>query len=237
MINLKRARILPIVIGGLTLFGCDSQTGTGPNQLLQFSRTVTACLSVLPRILALSRERHPGVTLRLVTQDGARSLTQLEAGEVDIAVVPTDGPPPAHLVSHVLASTDFAFIAPEDPASFERLALDERLDGAEFVAPLGGLERSRLEEWFEQNEVVPRIVAEVRGNEGILAMVSMGSGVGLVPELVLEKSRLPVRVLSRVKPPRGYDVSLCAKRKSLGRAAVRAFFRVAEEEANARLHR
>ena len=41
MFNLKRARLLPLMIGAVTLFGCDSQRSTGPAGSPQFSRAVT----------------------------------------------------------------------------------------------------------------------------------------------------------------------------------------------------
>ena len=33
MLNLKPARILPIMVGGLVLFGCDVRRSAGPNDL------------------------------------------------------------------------------------------------------------------------------------------------------------------------------------------------------------
>jgi len=41
MLNLKPARILPMMIGGLVLFGCDVQRSAGPNDVPQFSRSIT----------------------------------------------------------------------------------------------------------------------------------------------------------------------------------------------------
>jgi hypothetical protein len=41
MLNLKLARLLPIVIGGLVSYGCDMQRSVGPNASLQFSRIIT----------------------------------------------------------------------------------------------------------------------------------------------------------------------------------------------------
>ncbi len=197
--------------------------------------TVTACHSILPRLLSLSRKRHAGLTLRLITQDATRSLSQLEAGEVDLAVIPTDSEPPPHLEALVLGSTELAFIAPRD---LSQLGLDKKaeLDEASvvqlpLVAPIGGLERKRLDTWLSEHDIEPRIVAEVRGNEGLIAMVSLGSGIALVPRLVLESSPLKasVRVLSELTPPPGYDVSLCARPKSLRRDVVRVFWELAGE--------
>jgi LysR family positive regulator for ilvC len=59
-------------------------------------------------------------------------------------------------------------------------------------------------------------------------MVSLGCGVGVVPELVRAGSPLraaiaPVHVAD---PPRGYDVALCAKRRTLARRNVAAFWQL-----------
>lgn len=222
---------------------------SSPSGELHIACTVTACLTVLPRLLALCRERYPRLTLRLITQDASQSLEQLEAGEVDLAVIPTDDPPPEHLVLQVLDGTALAFIGPADPRLLDALGLtlptsqfsptraQRPLQPGEplpvpFVAPLAGLERQRLESWIHQKQLDARFVAEVRGNEGIIAMVSLGTGIGLVPELVLESSplRSRVQILEELTPPPGYAVSLCARPKSLNRNAVRAFFQLAEEE-------
>jgi LysR family positive regulator for ilvC len=196
---------------------------------LRIACTVTACYTVLPRLLALCRERYPGIALQLVTQDAARSLAQLESGEVDLAVVPTDGPSPGDLCTCILASTDLVFIAPNDPMVRDRLANNRKLQGALWIAQMAGLERKRLDWWLADNDQGARLVAEVRGNEAIIAMVSLGCGLGLVPRLVLTASPLPVFTLDHVKAPPGYDVSLCVRRKGLGRETVQAFWSLAEE--------
>ena len=212
------------------------EQNASPTGELHIACTVTACHSILPRLLSLSRTRHPGLTLRLITQDATRSLAQLEEGEVDLAVIPTDAVPPPHLESVVLGSTGLAFIAPKDVSLLglspsARLERPSELAELPFVVPIAGLERERLESWLRQNGIEPRIVAEVRGNEGIIAMVSLGSGVGLVPRLVLNVSPLreKVRVLACLEPPPGYDVSLCARPRSLKRDVVRVFWELAGE--------
>lgn len=200
-----------------------------PSGELHVACTVTACHTVLPRLLALCREKHPGITLKLITQDASRSLAQLLAGEVDLAVIPTEGPLSPDLEAIVLDSTEFSFIAPPDSQTPQQLFSEPDLKRAPFVFPLEGLERKRLDQWFEEQQAHPQIVAEVRGNEGIIAMVSLGSGVSLVPRLVLEHNPLPVRILHAVPPPPGYDVSLCTRKKSLRRATVSAFWQLAQE--------
>ncbi len=213
-----------------------SEQNASPTGELHIACTVTACHSILPRLLSLSRKRHPGLTLRLITQDATRSLVQLEEGEVDLAVIPTDDQPPPHLEALVLGTTELAFIAPRDSSllGLPKGAIPRdaaTLMRLPLVAPIGGLERKRLDAWLAERDIEPHIVAEVRGNEGLIAMVSLGSGIALVPRLVLDSSPLKasVRVLTELEPPPGYDVALCARPKSLRRDVVRVFWELAGE--------
>ena len=166
------------------------------------------------------------------------SRTQLEGRELDLAVIPTEPRPTEGLSVQKLASTRLVFIAPKDTSLLGADVDPKRpigrasdIAGLPLVAPVGGLERQRLDEWLASRKVVPQIAAEVRGNEGILSMVSLGSGIGIVPELVLASSPLKqsVRVLDRLSPPRGYQVSLCARPQSLTRRIVEVFWEAADE--------
>jgi LysR family positive regulator for ilvC len=73
-------------------------------------------------------------------------------------------------------------------------------------------------------------VAEVRGNEGIIAMVSLGAGLGMVPELVLQSSPLKekVEVVKSVSAPLGYNVSLCSRPRNLERRNIQLFWQLAQ---------
>ena len=203
-----------------------------PTGTLRISCTVTAAHTVLPRLLAQFRVLYPGVTIKLTTQDATRSLTQLEAGEVDLAVIPTDPEAPHDLKSTVLGETELRFIAPLELNDWKTsLSLcPPDLTGVPLVAPLSGLERKRLDEWLKQRQQEPHIVAEVRGNEGMIAMVSLGAGIALVPQLVLETSPLfkKVQILAELEPPAGYQISLCTRGHNLERRVIQLFWNLAE---------
>ncbi len=83
----------------------------------------------------------------------------------------------------------------------------------------GGLDRQRVDAWLEQQRVRPEVYAEVDGNEAILALVALGCGVGVVPQLVRRDSPLRGRIeqVDIKRPPPGYHVSLCAKDRTLSR--------------------
>lgn len=211
----------------------ESQTPTGE---LRIACTVTACHSVLPKLLARCRERHPGIHLQLSTSDAARCLQALEADEVDLAVVPEPDRPAPNLRFVRLAHTELAFIA---PASNPDLARRAHLGGTHWnglpvILPRRGLERQRIDVWLERQGARPDVYAEVDGNEAILALVALGCGVGVVPELVRKDSPLRGRIepVEVKRPPRGYHVSLCAKDRTLARRTAAALWELAPASAS-----
>jgi LysR family positive regulator for ilvC len=202
-----------------------------PTGELRIACTVTACHSVLPRLFARCRERYPGIHLQLSTSDAARCLQALENDEVDLAVVPEPDRPAAELRFVRLAHTELSFIAPaSDPDMGRRAKLGgSHWNGLPVIFPRRGLERQRVDAWLEQQGARPEVYAEVDGNEAILAMVALGCGVGVVPELVRRDSPLRGRIdqVEIKRPPRGYHVSLCTKNRTLARRTAAALWELA----------
>jgi len=207
-----------------------------PTGTLRIACTVTACHSVLPKLLARFRDKYPGIHLLLSTSDAARCLQRLENDEVDVAVVPEPDAPPAELRFVRLAFTELALVAPSTDKELARRAAlgGSHWHGLPVILPRRGLDRERIDAWFDARGAQPEIYAEVEGNEAILAMVALGCGVGIVPELVRKDSSLRGRVeaVEVVRPPRGYHVSLCAKERTLARRTAAALWELAPSSAS-----
>jgi LysR family positive regulator for ilvC len=200
-----------------------------PTGELRIACTVTACHSVLPKLLARYRARFPGIHLQLSTSDAVRCIERLDGDEVDVAVVPEPDGASAAFSFVRLARTDLAFIAPSADKELATRARQGKWDGLPVVLPRRGLERERVDAWFEQRGARPEVYTEVEGNEAILAMVALGCGVGIVPELVRKDSPLRGRIeaVDVRHPPSGYFVSLCAKPPTLERRAASALWELA----------
>src|SRR6478609_1325640 len=207
-----------------------------PSGELRIACTVTACHSVLPKLLARCRDRYPGIHLQLSTSDAARCLQALEGDEVDLAVVPEPDRPAAELSFVRLAFTELSFIAPSSDEELSRRAKlgGQHWNGLPVILPRRGLERERIDAWLEEQGVRPEVYAEVDGNEAILAMVALGCGVGVVPELVRKDSPLRGRIeqVDVRRPPRGYHVSLCAKSRTLARRTAAVLWELAPTAAS-----
>ena len=87
-----------------------------------------------------------------------------------------------------------------------------------------------IEDWLKKHNIEPNINAEVSGNEGILAMVRMGCGIGIIPELVLERSpfRNDVKKIEAAPKLAPYVVGLCTTRKNLARPSIAALWKLAK---------
>ena len=188
--------------------------------------SVTAATSILPRILEAFRRAQPGVQIKLQTGDAADALDRLNnrEAEVTIAALPEHLPP--SVVFLELAQTPLVFIEPAQGA--ELLPSGEGIDWRRIPMILAerGLSRVRIDRWFKDRGIEPNIYAEVGGNEALLAMVSLGCGVGVVPELVLEKSPLKDRVrLFEARPElTPFIIGACTLKRHLVNPVIQAFW-------------
>jgi LysR family transcriptional regulator, positive regulator for ilvC len=199
--------------------------------------SATACQSFLPELLSGFRQRHPAITIKLETGYAADALEMLDQGRVDVTVAALPTAVPRALVSRVLLHTPLVFVAPTAPCEVERLCAARPLPWSHVpvVLPSGGLAREAADRWFRRHRAAPPVYGEVAGSEAILALVSLGCGVGVVPRLVLDKS--PLRANVRILPvAQGQDdlgefrVGVATQRRKLASPLVRAFWNVIEAE-------
>ena len=97
---------------------------------------------------------------------------------------------------------------------------------APMILPESGLARQRVDRWFREIGVPPRVYAQVAGNEAIVSMVSLGFGIGVVPQIVLDNSPLAGEVvILQVRPALApYEVGLFTLEKKLRSPLIQAFW-------------
>ncbi|MDD2463335.1 MAG: HTH-type transcriptional activator IlvY [Desulfobulbus sp.] len=189
--------------------------------------SVTAATSILPRILGAFRQNHPGVQIKLQTGDAAEALDRLNDrdAQITIAALPEQLPDSVSFVE--LARTPLLFIAPRE-AGLPMVDAKGAIDWHRTPVILAeqGLSRIRIDRWFKEKNIHPNIYAEVAGNEALLAMVGLGCGVGVVPELVLEKSPLRERVhITPITPELApFIIGACTLTRHLDHPVIQAFW-------------
>jgi LysR family positive regulator for ilvC len=200
--------------------------------------SVTATYSVLAPILEAFRATHPSVEIKMHTGDQADGVARILEGLDDIAVSGRPSQMPQRLDFLPLLQSPLQFCAPTADCAVRDMVSaagqpDGEIDwsGIPFIVPERGVTKEMLDVWFRDRGIRPRIYAQVAGHEAIVAMVSLGLGVGIAPQLVIEASGMADRV-SSIPTPEGLPpltVGLCSLRQRLASPLVKSLWDVAEQ--------
>jgi len=191
--------------------------------------SVTAAYSILPNLIKSYRSAYPEVSLELRTGVAEESIRQVLSGEIDVSIAALSDAKTAPLEFLPLTTTDLVFVG-----SLSESNEQQEFDIAQtpLVVPRNGLARKRLDQWLSQHGIRANISTEVAGNEGILAMVCMGCGVGIIPELVLERSpfKQELTIIRNAPKLPPYAVGLCTTSKNLRRQNIQALWKLAQHQ-------
>lgn len=209
---------------------CEDLVDDGSVQgALSIYASVTAVYSVLPALLEDYRAEYPNVKLSLQTGAAEESIDKLVSGEIDMAVAALPDRQIGHVQFLPLLTTNLVFVGPKRQVAGLDYSEPDDLKRLPLVLARSGLSRARVDQCLRELGAHTARISEVSGNEGILAMVRLGCGIGVVPELVLEKSpfRDEVETIQNAPELAPYVVGLCTSNKNLQRASVQAMWNLA----------
>jgi LysR family positive regulator for ilvC len=214
-------------------FRSSIKNGQAVAGTLSIYASITAVYGLLPQLLESYRGSYPDVQLELRTGAAEQAVAQVQSGEIDLAVAALPDRQRSSIEFLPMVTIPLIFISPKQPASATTPGKGASLDLSRtpLVLPQTGVSRRRIDHWLKEHRIIPNITSEVSGNEAIIAMVRLGCGVGIVPQLVLERSPFRDEISIVEKAPRlePYVVGLCSSKKNLQRPSVRAFWELAEE--------
>lgn len=192
--------------------------------------SVTASHSILVDLLNSFRPAHPQVEIKLRTGDPEQAISRVLALEEELAIAARPESLPPGVVFKPIRVSPLVFIAPRESAdlSLTQVPPDDPATWQQtpMILAASGIARDRVDAWFRALVVTPKVYAQVAGNEAIVSMVSLGLGVGVVPQIVLDNSphSARVRVLD-VKPALAdYDLGLFTLKRHLRNPLVSAFW-------------
>lgn len=198
--------------------------------------SVTATYSVLAPILEAFRASHPAVEIKMHTGDQADGIDRILQGRDDVAVSGRPSQMPRRMEFLPLLESPLQFCIPAADCTVRDMVLaavreNGEIDwsGIPFIVPERGITKEMLDAWFREQGIRPRIYAQVAGHEAIVAMVSLGLGVGIAPQLVIEASGMAPRI-SQVSVPQGLPaltVGLCSLGQRLASPLLKSFWDVA----------
>ncbi len=195
---------------------------------LSLYASVTACYAIIPDILRNYRKAYPGVNLLLQTGSPGVAMQVVMDDKADVSVIALPDKLPEGLLFKQIIQTPLVLISPVNPVRFAPLLEQNPVPWSDIPLVLAqeGVARERVDLWFRKMGARPNIYANVSGNEAIMALVSLGCGVGIIPKAVVEKSMLQdsVRLLDLEHPLGVYNVGCCIKKRKLLIRQVAAFW-------------
>lgn len=200
---------------------------------LSIYSSVTAVYSILSRILQPFRIRYPDITIKLSTGDVADALNRVIDKKVECAIAALPKAIPAGISFLHLITSPLVCIGPIGSGDIPKVDANNGIDwsGTPLILSDRGELRDAVENWFRSMGVSPDIFAQVAGNEAIIAMVSLGFGVGVVPEIVLEQSPMREKVKILDTPPlTPYTIGIAYPQKRENDPVITAFRETAREE-------
>ncbi len=152
--------------------------------------SVTACYSIMPPFLKELADKYPRIQLSIETGDPAGAIPAVREGRADIAVaaIPQKGIEDGLIgLDAIPVRRSPLVFAASVGGPFEKLSGSPQdiISSVPLILPKTGLARRRFENWISSRNVKPLIAAETEGNEAIMALVQLGLGIGLVPQIVL----------------------------------------------------
>lgn len=195
--------------------------------------SVTASYSFLYSLLSRFRYRYPQVEIKLHTGDPEHAVARVQSGREEISIAARPAQLSAGIAFRPLDRTPLLFIAPVERNEQNFSQSDWRRQP--MILPESGISRERINQWFATQQIQPDIYAQVTGNEAIVSMVSLGFGIGVVPQIVLDNSPLADRVeVLPVEPAlEPYEIGLFAQERKLRSPIIHAFWSLLDPEPSA----
>lgn len=158
-------------------------SGGMPQGALRLGALESTTASRLPRILAEFHRRYPEVRLELTTGTNDDLMTQVADRRLDAAF--TAEPPAGRVLDHIPVFAERLIVITNTDHPPVRRARD--VEGASLIVfPEGCAYRRVLQRWLGRKSLATLPVLELNSYHAIVACVSSGTGIALVPQSVLD---------------------------------------------------
>jgi len=178
-------RVLSTVDEGRAAVG-QNATPSGP---LRIGTPESVLTYRLPRILGRFRKLYPKVELSFRPYLDLGLVHLIESGELDLAVWMEDAVQHDRLKAMRLRNEKLVFIAaPEHPLARKKRVTPHDLAGQTLLLTEAGCSyRTKLDELLSVMSIRPESITEFSSVEAIKECVSLGMGLSLLPEIVVDR--------------------------------------------------
>ncbi|MBT5855554.1 HTH-type transcriptional activator IlvY [bacterium] len=216
-------RVLTLAESTLTNWETLRETFQNPDRpmegLIRIACSVTASYSILPVLLTQYRQVHPNIQFHLDTIEAQQVFEKIDQGTADIGITALPDEIPESITIKPLVNIPLILIATKNSPK----KIDWKT--TPFIMPNLGLTRTLIEQWLDTNDIPPLDYGDVNGFEGIASLVSVGCGIGIIPQIVLDQSQLKdsIQIICPPAPLPSLPVGLCVNTSRIQLRRIQAF--------------
>ncbi len=158
----------------------ESQTTL--NGTLRIVGGMTVCLYVLPALLKEYRRIHPNVEVRVTPGATPRLIRRLRSGAADLGLLTLPVDDPNLVTVPVMREELMVAMAPQHALARRKQVSPTDLVRQPFVLfESGSNTRRSIDDFFQREQIEPKVVTETENVEIIKALVRIGMGIAILP--------------------------------------------------------
>lgn len=175
----------------------------------------TACIHLLPPLLARMKARMPGLEIIIATGNTSDMLRRVQEGGLDAAVVTLAGRLDRALEPRRLRNEALLAYAPEALLPDEHALCAAALSGLPLILyERGGTTRDVVDAWFRRAGQTPRPIMELGSVEAIKLLAESGLGATILPQSAVA-SPAPGMALRPLRPTLARSLAVVMRRDKL----------------------
>ena len=201
---------------------------TGEVGRVRLGTGATACIYLLPPILAATRRQMPGLEIVVETGNTPDILRRVEQGTLDAGLVTLPRTLGRGLARVRLRRDELLALLPgatpvEGPVTPAQLAAQPLI-----LYESGGDTRGIIDAWFRNAGLIPRPVMELGSVEAIKVLVSSGLGASVLPRLALDQE-VPGTQRHPLRPAAARELALVMRKDKIRDRGMQALTRALEQ--------
>ena len=156
--------------------------------MLRIGASDTTTCYLLPQVLRVFRERHPGVEIIISNRPSPGVVQQVVAREVDLGLVTLPVRHPGVAVREAAEREDVLICAPDHRLTLRRRArLEDAVRYPLLLLDRGSSTRSFIDARLQAAGLAPQVAMELASIEVIKRLVQLDLGVSIVPRVAVQE--------------------------------------------------
>lgn len=174
----------------------------------------TACIYLLPPVLAAAKRRMPGLEILVVTGNTPDILRRIEEGSLDVGLVTLPSKVGSTLSRSPLLRDPLVALVPQGAPGAGALTPSQAASLPLILFEAGGDTRGIVDAWLSREGLTPKPIMELGSVEAIKVLVASGLGASILPRLALRETS-PGTAIRPLRPAVARDLGLVLRKEKV----------------------